>query len=472
MRIAILHYHFDRGGVTRVVSSTLDAFRTRFDHQFALLSGRPVDGIDAPSDFIPGLDYSTTANQTPSADELYETICQSARTLFAGHLPDVWHIHNPALGKNTAMVGLVHRLAASGQALLLHEHDFAEDFRPANFQLREAARQLNESPFPHSERVRFATLNARDRRILLSAGMPTDHVFSLANPIPSSDFISAEKDSDLFLYPVRALARKNFGEFLLLAYAGGNQFHWKTTLPPTNAAYQRQFERWKDIGAKLSLPVSLGVAEEDDLSFEERIGSCRAVVSTSVAEGFGLSFLEPWTFGRPVVGRNLPEITSEFVESGVPLESLYDRLPVPTEAVDVKKVASKWRQGVESAYSSFGVASTSEEVSQIEEEIRNSSDIDFALLGESLQEDALVTIKKKNIPFSLPFSGEFPSDTEIESARATILKNFSLSSYADKLEMIYKLVAESPSGPIDSIDTDKVLSGFLHPSRFRPHFVE
>ncbi|MEM9018298.1 MAG: hypothetical protein AAGC68_14890, partial [Verrucomicrobiota bacterium] len=59
MRIAILHYHFDRGGVTRVVSSTLEAFRNRNDYQFAILSGRPVQGLEAPSKLIPGLNYSS-----------------------------------------------------------------------------------------------------------------------------------------------------------------------------------------------------------------------------------------------------------------------------------------------------------------------------------------------------------------------------------------------------------------------------
>ena len=52
----------------------------------------------------------------------------------------------------------------------------------------------------------------------------------------------------------------------------------------------------------------------------------QAIVSTSVAEGFGLGFLEPWVFGKSLCGRNLPEITGDFSQHGVRLDNLYDRL--------------------------------------------------------------------------------------------------------------------------------------------------
>ena len=42
------------------------------------------------------------------------------------------------------------------------------------------------------------------------------------------------------------------------------------------------------------------------------VAHAKAIVSTSVAEGFGLGFLEPWIFGKGLCGRDIPEITSDF----------------------------------------------------------------------------------------------------------------------------------------------------------------
>ena len=44
------------------------------------------------------------------------------------------------------------------------------------------------------------------------------------------------------------------------------------------------------------------------------MASAHRLVTTSVAEGFGLAFLEPWLFGKGLLGRNLPEITVDFAK--------------------------------------------------------------------------------------------------------------------------------------------------------------
>ena len=54
------------------------------------------------------------------------------------------------------------------------------------------------------------------------------------------------------------------------------------------------------------------------------------IVTTSRREGFGMSFLESWLFGKPVVGRNIGYVTQDFKEEGLVLENLYDKLPVET----------------------------------------------------------------------------------------------------------------------------------------------
>ena len=62
-------------------------------------------------------------------------------------------------------------------------------------------------------------------------------------------------------------------------------------------------------------------------------GHAKSIITVSVAEGFGLGFLEPWTFGKGLCGRNLPEITSDFAELEFPSSNLYDRLPIPLDCI-------------------------------------------------------------------------------------------------------------------------------------------
>ena len=42
-----------------------------------------------------------------------------------------------------------------------------------------------------------------------------------------------------------------------------------------------------------------------DCSFPDMVASAQAIVSTSVAEGFGLGFLEPWVFGKKPLWKKL-----------------------------------------------------------------------------------------------------------------------------------------------------------------------
>lgn len=471
MKVAVLHYHFDRGGVTRVVSSTLQGFDNYPGCSFGLLSGRPVHEIDAPTSVIPGLDYSTGSSTAPDPDSLYREVIREARTLFRGEDPDVWHIHNPALGKNTAFTGLVARLARDGRALLLHEHDFAEDFRPANYTLRESHRAPGDPAFPYSARVRYAVLNERDARLLAQAGLPDEFLVRLPNPVPPTPLLPpVDPNSALILYPVRALARKNLGEFLLLAQAMDADLRWQSTLPPTNPAYQPRFEDWKKLAAELSLPVELGAAASGHETFEERMAAARAVVTTSVAEGFGLSFLEPWTHGRPVFGRDLPEVTEEFRSQGISLQSFYREFPIPAEAVDLPTVAESWCNGLESAYQAFGIDAPAEAIRSRADSIRRSPTVDFSSLSEPLQMDALRTISEKGIPTRPPVQLPDPDSDRIARMRALILESYSLPHYVDRLANVYTALANSESEPLSSLAPRDILGQFLHPARFHPHF--
>lgn len=82
-------------------------------------------------------------------------------------------------------------------------------------------------------------------------------------------------------------------------------------------------------------------------SFGALLRSAHALVTTSVAEGFGLAFLEPWLAERAVVGRDLPEITHEFQAEGVDPGGLYTRLEVPVDWAGWEVLERKVREGLE-----------------------------------------------------------------------------------------------------------------------------
>ena len=52
------------------------------------------------------------------------------------------------------------------------------------------------------------------------------------------------------------------------------------------------------------------------------------VITTSVLEGFGFAYLEPWVLDRVVVGRSIPFITPDFQAQGMKLGHLYNVLIV------------------------------------------------------------------------------------------------------------------------------------------------
>ena len=150
---------------------------------------------------------------------LFTRLKEAARDAL-GQTPDLWHIHNHSLGKNPFLTEAVALLAESGEKILLHPHDFAEDGRPGNYlSLRSIPTGI-----PYRSHIHYAALNQRDRGFL--AHMLKDcpsPVHLLANAVPPSTpfcqpltgipFPSPLKTS---LYPVRAVRRKNLGELAFL----------------------------------------------------------------------------------------------------------------------------------------------------------------------------------------------------------------------------------------------------------------
>ena len=106
--------------------------------------------------------------------------------------PDLWHIHNHSLGKNPSLTEAVALLAQSGERILLHPHDFAEDGRPGNYL---SLSEVYQRAYPTGPNIHYAALNQRDRSFL--AHMLEDSpspVHLLANAVPTVGFSGSESN--------------------------------------------------------------------------------------------------------------------------------------------------------------------------------------------------------------------------------------------------------------------------------------
>ena len=133
LKVAVVHYHLKPGGVTRVVENCVAAFQeAAIAADFGMLVGPPGEHafLEKVCE-IPELGYAD-ANPELAPKDLLKKLEFEAQELFGG-APDIWHIHNHSLGKNTSLAGAVALLAEKGEKILLQLHDFSAEGRPGNY---------------------------------------------------------------------------------------------------------------------------------------------------------------------------------------------------------------------------------------------------------------------------------------------------------------------------------------------------
>lgn len=86
--------------------------------------------------------------------------------------------------------------------------------------------------------------------------------------------------------------------------------------------------RWKNFCEenKIQVKFETGVI----VNHEDLIGISDFCITTSIREGFGMVYLEPWLAGTPVSGRNIPYITDDLRKYKLEFPRLYDRIEVKT----------------------------------------------------------------------------------------------------------------------------------------------
>ena len=317
MRVAIVHYHLQPGGVTQVIRSQsrlLD--REGIPHVILAESG-DADGL--PVRWIAGLGYTDEAGDD-TEESLFQRMVAAAKDAL-GSAPDIWHVHNPSLGKNRLMPGLILRLARKNHRLLLQIHDLAEDGREENFRRIPHPARLH----PDGPRIFRAFLNQRDLDIFTNAGLERGRAFLLPNSFEGAGRIPESKPSRhaLVFYPVRGIRRKNLGEILLLAALSPEGTRYAISRAPLDPRWLPVHDAWRAFAIAHRLAVEFDVSGRND--FQSWIARSTHLVTTSVAEGCGMVFLEAEHWRKPLVGRALPHLPH--ASGGFPL---YRTIHVPT----------------------------------------------------------------------------------------------------------------------------------------------
>jgi len=455
MKIVYVHHHLRRGGVTRVINDQIEAIGET--HQVLVVTGEsPGYEVPFPVSVVPSIAYDRDRTDHQGAERSAGSILSAVRNHW-GMDADLYHVHNPTLGKNSDFLSVLRILQAKGARLLLQIHDFAEDGRPQNYTGK-----------PYPENCHYAVINSRDFRLLLRAGLTHEGLHLIPDavrPLPES---SSEGKGDLVLYPVRAIRRKNIGEAVLLSLFLSDEEKVGITLEPTGDLDVRSYSAWVAFVQSEKLSVLFGLGLTD--SFERVLGRARCILTTSVKEGFGLVFLESWMGNRPLFGRLLPDICADFMEKGVRLDHLYTRLDVPLNTFDHERFFKKWERCYRDRLGRYGMKMNIDEVHEFLGGIRSAGVVDFGMLSEDLQRQ--VILKLKNSPdlhrdlmelnhrlgwiTGLKQSGELVSRN-----REIVAREFSAQRNRERLLRTYESVCEV--SPVQAVRSDVLLRVFNIP---------
>lgn len=521
MDVAILHYHLNRGGVTRVIENhvrALDRLPTPPDRIMIVYGGRDADwnetlasdvAVPVERVVLPELEYDDhrkasqqTASRQRAAPTLRDALSQLLRSRGCSTTNTVIHVHNHGLGKNAELPSAVIDLAQDGWRFLLQIHDFAEDLRPTNYRaiVGEQGRGEAAKLYPLADQIHFSVLNSADRLRLQSANLPEARLHSLPNAVSATgddgevdleavrcvlqEQFGVPRSHRYVLYPVRGIRRKNIGELLLWA-ALSAETTFAVTLEPLNPAERSSFDNWSRIGRELKLPVAFGVGKS--LGLAENLAAADTVITTSVAEGFGLVFLEASLAERPLVGRDLPGVTDDFRAAGLHFPTLAAEMLVPSAWLDVHSLKQQSLSRLYELAEAYDVPPQAEYWNRELERILGGDAIDFGRL-DSQQQAAVVrrvasesqaqrVMRELNpVVASLqePLEQTDRLDATIKANNEAIRRSYSMHCIGEKLAEIYRqvLAAELSDVTTEMQIAESVLHGFLHPQQLFPIRLE
>ncbi len=284
-------------------------------------------------------------------------------------------------------------------------HDFVQQ-RPTNFKNVKKFYEYRFGDVPHWHsilypafpNIKYIAINRYDRSRLFEHGIEENNVYYIPNSVDKSIIPPDDRSEELrkkiieresldpsvrfILYPVRCIRRKNIEEAIFLIKFFNSisekktsrkncnfkgKAHLLVSIRPTTGDDAQYANRLIEFVKKNKLPVTIGI---DDLISMERefdpiepskikrysMGDlyCASdlVITTSILEGFGFVYIEPWILGRAVIGRSIPFTTPDFQAAGMKLGHLYTALIVDRKDFkDIGMEKSSQDEGLEARLS-------------------------------------------------------------------------------------------------------------------------
>jgi len=418
-RITIFHYHLQTGGITQVIRDSVLAMLQEAPEQFEI---KIVSGREEQTDeFISLLKKQLARNQIQArlTGEVFSMIgyTDSLETspdseaikeaLLSRYGGTIWWVHNYHIGKNPHFTRALIEIAQShqNQHILFQIHDFPESGRFSNLKMIHA--HAGPSLYPVYANIRYVVINSRDHDILIQAGLPSDNVFLLNNPVKTVDtgftdfwqvhdkinrwaqdtqerWITGGK---LILYPIRTIRRKNVLEAALFTNLLDTPANLLVTLPGSS----NQEKHYSDLVAlaykEKLVPGAWAIGnylEELQTSFSELTHAVDLILSSSIQEGFGYLFINSLLWSVPLVARDL-DILDGIKSLYSPADShFYSGIMVPLPEPERRTLQQDYLQAMTSLHGTLPEDILKGLHGEIEQMLRSDT-IDYSFLSLELQ---------------------------------------------------------------------------------------
>jgi len=429
-----VHYHNRPGGVNKVIGYYAEAHahiysKASIQSSFSNLiicKNDLKNGYSFPAGSmrnIPECSYRSF----PTKDVFFKTREVLVRKLMAiihsdGVLKPLCVIgHNLTIGKNCALssaFAFCSRLCENGTddvRFFSIIHDFAEEGRSDCLKYINSLQDLGidiwDDLYPKTSNLRFVVPSKRNYTFLKKAGFNVD---LLANPVETEKvkrkgivlekriafkkLISYSKrehtpfDPALptLFYPARVISRKNIIEALLVSniICKANLLVGKCG---PSAAHRALYSKIKKLCVKYKAPVVFDCSErfapkKSKNSFPSILFDVAdACISTSIAEGFGYAFYEPWTNNKYIIGRRPMDFSPL---PGMKFPGLYTRMPIPVSWIPIDDCVRKYFDRMRQYYHVRNVkrySSFAKFRPEFKAAFIKNNTIDFACLDETTQ---------------------------------------------------------------------------------------
>ncbi len=426
MHLIIFHYHLLPGGVTQVITSSVISIlkyvpavtsitivcgqKNNTDKVLSRIkkgaAGTPGEQKSLNLEIIPEIGYSSEDGVPVDSGHL-------VKILLHRFTNGVWWIHNFQLGKNPAFTRALLTIAENHASIrmVLQIHDFPECARYEY--IKRLKQYISGSYYPVSQNVRYAVINSRDRKLLTDAGISASAVFLLNNPLEKTaplpagrpdksfeDFFTKTEPSYLpghpvYIYPVRAIRRKNVLEAGLLTRLLPEQTNLFVTLPGISDAEKDYSKMVESAFTRRLLNGVFASGQKGDsagINFIRQISSSSVILSSSIQEGFGYLYFNALQWKKPLFARYLDILGGTETIFKDQRAVFYNKISVPLRKNKMEDLRSRYLQKINSISEFIPEAS----ISSLKKETARTfagDTVDFSFLSAQMQISFLENLK-------------------------------------------------------------------------------